>query len=115
MAIQLRCILIIVSFFTMIFVMRKIRKSQMKIEDSIWWIIMSIMILVLSIFPQIGIFAAGICGIESPVNLIYLVIIFLLLIIIFSLSIKVSKLNYKVLTLVEELAIRDQMKEEEHG
>lgn len=113
MTFQLRILLIIVSFLTVVFVLRKIRKSQMKIGDAIWWILMPIMILILSIFPEIAIQAAVVLGVESPVNLVYLFIIFLLMIIIFDLSVKMSRLGYKLETLVEELAIREKMKDNE--
>lgn len=109
---QLRILLIIVSFLTTIFVLRKIRKSQMKINDAIPWIVMPIMLLLLSFFPQIASFVAVLLGIESPVNFVYLFVIFLLIIMIFSLSIKLSKLEYKLTCLVEEVAIRERLKEE---
>lgn len=115
MAFQLRLILFAASLLTVVFVLKEIRKSQMQIKDSIWWIFMSAVILILSIFPQIAIGAAKFLGVESPANLVYLVIIFILILIVFNLSIKISKLNYKFSILVEELAIREIMKEKENG
>lgn len=113
MAIQLRILLIIVSFLTVVFVLRKIRKAQMKIEDAVLWIAMPLMLLLLSMFPQIAIHISMFIGIESPANFVYLAIIFLLIIIIFSLSIKLSNLEYKLTCLIEEIAIREKLKEEE--
>lgn len=110
---QLRILLIIVSFLTAIFVLRKIRKAQMKINDAIPWIVMPIVLLLLGVFPQLAINVAILLGIESPVNFVYLVIIFLLIIIIFSLLIKLSNLEYKLICLVEEVAIRERLKGEE--
>ncbi len=115
MAIQLRILLIVVSFLTVLFVLRKVRKAQMKIEDSILWIVMPMLILVLSIFPGVAMQTAKWCGVESPANFVYLFIIFLLIIIIFSLSIKISKLEYKISGLVQELAIRENENKKRKG
>lgn len=105
MSIYLRLLLMIFALSSSVYVIRKIRKSQMKIEGAIYWIVLVIMILLLSIFPGIGIKIAGWIGIESPANLIYLVMIFMALEKIFSLSVKVSQLEYKLSILAEETAI----------
>lgn len=73
----------------------------------------SVYVVALSIFPDIGIHLANIIGIESPVNFIYLVIIFMALEKIFSLSVKSSQLEYQISILTAEIAIwRNQMEQE---
>lgn len=114
MSIYLRVLLIVFAVGFSIYVIRKIREAQMKIEGAIYWIVLVFMILVLSIFPEIGISIADWIGIESPVNFIYLVIIFMALEKIFSLSVKNSQLEYKLGILAEEIAIwRNQTEKNE--
>lgn len=105
MSLCLRIILIIASLFSSFYVVKKIRKSQMKIEAAMYWIFFVILILILSVFPNICYVLARWIGIESPANLIYLLMIFIALGKNFSLSVKNSELEYKVSILAEEMAI----------
>ncbi|MDD3415399.1 MAG: DUF2304 domain-containing protein [Lachnospiraceae bacterium] len=108
MSIYLRVILLMVSFFTFIYVFRKIRKEQLKQEDAIFWLLLSIVLVVLSLCPQIAYWASAIMGFMAPVNFIFLVVIFILLIKVFSQSLKLSKLETKFETLVELIAIKEK-------
>ena len=110
MSLVLRVFLILASLVSIIYVIRKIRKAKLKIDYSIFWIIMSFVIIVLSIFPQIIIFLAGIIGIESPVNLLFLIMIFILLFHGFKTTLKISVLETKINNLTEEIAIREKMR-----
>lgn len=105
MSIYLRIILFAGALLASIYVIHKIRKSQMKIESAMYWIFFALLILLLSIFPGIGITVAAWIGIESPVNFIFLIILFLVLAKIFSLTVKISQLEYKIALLTEEIAI----------
>lgn len=113
MSLSLRIVLVLFSIGTALYVFRKIRKSQMQISDSLFWIIFSCILVVLSIFPQIAIYACGWLGVLSPVNFVYLAIIFLLLLKVFSMSIKISVLDNKLQNLVQEYAIRRNIEEKE--
>lgn len=101
----LRILLILVSVIAGIYAVKKIRKSQMKIENAIFWFVLAVVLAILSIFPEIVIFAAKKIGVESPVNLIYLIMIFLLFYKAFTLSVKVAQLEHKVNILTAESAI----------
>lgn len=102
----LRIILVVASVVMCLYVFRKVRKYQMQIEDTIFWIFTAICLVVLSIFPQIAISTAIAIGVSSPVNFVFLIIIFILMIKVFLLSIKVSQLEYKIRTLVQEEGIK---------
>lgn len=107
MSIALRSLLLIASIFTFLYIVRKLRKSQLQVMDTVFWIVLATILIVLSIFPQIAYWIADILGVQSPVNFIFLLIIFMLMIRNFLLTIKVSQLEDKLKTLVEELAIRE--------
>lgn len=101
-----------VSLLSCIYVIRKIRKSKMKIESSISWIFFAVVIFLLSVFPDIIMFASDWIGIQSPTNLVYLIMIFIAISTTFSLSIKLSMQEHKINILTEEVAIlRKQIEE----
>lgn len=79
----LRIILIMVSVMTYFYIARKLKKSQLQVMDAFFWIVFSFVLMVIGIFPGIAIFLAKIVGIQSPVNFVYLVVIFLLILKVF--------------------------------
>lgn len=107
MSISLRIILALVSVATCWFVLRKIRKTQMQIEDALYWIIVSVGLVLLSIFPQIAIFFSNLIGVESASNFVFLVMIFVVLIKLFFLSLNLSQLKHKLKMLIQEVALKE--------
>ena len=105
MSIVLRIILIIVSILNCGWILKRIQKSQVKIEDSIFWILFSGCLIFISIFPGIVEYGAKLTGIASPVNFVYLAIIFILILKIFRLSIRISQLESKLQTLAQKYAL----------
>lgn len=112
MSIALRVALILFSVITMWYTLRKIRKSKMKIEDSSFWIVLAILILILSVFPAIAEWGANLLGIQEPANFIFLCFLFVILLKLFSLSVKVSQMESKITELTLELAIKDNLRNE---
>lgn len=106
MSLLFRMLLIVGALSTALFFLLKIRKSQVQIEDTIFWLAFSSGLIVISLFPDILSFFAKILGVQSPVNFLYLVIIFLLLVRLFKLTLKVSMLESKLLRLTQEYSIR---------
>ena len=106
----LRIILIMVSVMTYFYIARKLKKSQLQVMDAFFWIVFSFVLMVIGIFPGIAIFLAKIVGIQSPVNFVYLVVIFLLILRSCMLTIRISWLEERVKNLVEEIAIREKDK-----
>lgn len=105
MTIQFQVLLLITAILTVYYMVRRIRKSQMKIEDTLYWFFVSVILILLAIFPNIADVFMEFLGIQSPVNFVFLVFIFLLLIKVFLLSITISKLQYKLDSLVQEYAL----------
>lgn len=101
----LRIVLIIVSIVTTIMIMRKIRQSKLQIEDSIFWIAFSSILILFSIFPVIPNLLARLAGTYTTANFIYLAVIFLLIIKMFHMSIKQSQLETKIKDLAQKIAL----------
>lgn len=109
MSVTIRVLLFLASVMTCIYIARKLRKSQVQVMDTVFWIFVSVVFIVLSIFPDIAAWFSQKLGFMATVNFIFLLIIFLLLIRCFLLSIRISQIDNKLDSLVEELAIREHM------
>ena len=105
MSIILRIALIVVSFLVVIFALRKIRKTQLHIDDAIYWIFFALILLVFSIVPEIAIWASELLEIESPANFVFMTMIFVLLIKLFSLAVELSIQKQRLNRLVQRLAL----------
>ena len=107
MSLELRVLLIISSVLMIMAVVLRIRKSKFQIHDGIFWFLLSLLFLVLSIFPQIAIWVSSVFGIASPVNFVFLCILALLLVKNFLLSLKVSLLEYNLMRLTQRVVIEE--------
>lgn len=111
MPLVLRIILIVSSILTFGYVASRIRKEKLKLENAIFWILLSIVLVILGLFPQMMFALADCLGIMSSVNLVYLVVIFILLYKVFDLSIKLARVQERLDQLVQVLAIKEHNKE----
>ena len=108
MTVMLRTVLIIASILTLLLIMKRIRQAKMQIEDSIFWMGFSIMLIVFSVFPGIVYYLSALVGTMAPSNFIFLFIIFIMLIKIFAISIRMSNLESKIKDLTQEQALTKQ-------
>lgn len=113
MSVLLQIILVLAALGTFWYIVRKIRKSQAQIVDMGFWIVFSIVLIIIALFPRIAFFMADVLQIETTVNFVFLAVIFLLLVQLFLLSIKVSKLESRVKELVGEIALKNYEDKEE--
>ena len=104
-------ILIIACVVTLFFVIRKIKKSQFKIGDTLYWLFFCLLLLVMGIFPKAIYWVSDLIGFEAPSNFIFVVIIFLLLIKIFLLDARLAKVEDKQIKLAQKYAIVNETKE----
>ena len=110
----LRCLLVAGSLCTAAFILRRVRKAQVQIEDTIFWLGFSAVLLLLSLFPQAAFWLSRVLGFQSPINLVYLVIIFMLLIKQFFMTIRISQLDSKLRSLAQKVALNEEKAEREH-
>ena len=83
----LRVVLILGAFAILFVIVKKLRKAQIQVLDSVFWL-------------------AGALGFESPSNFVVLYAIALLLYREFSNTVKIAELRRRVNALVEELALK---------
>ncbi len=103
--------LIVACVVTIIFVLRKIKKSQFKIGDTLYWIFFTVFLLVMCVFPNAIYWVSNLIGFESPSNFIFVAIIFLLLVKTFLLDARVSKNEERLTKLTQKYAIDNEQKE----
>ena len=103
-----RLLLIAGSLCTVLFILKRIRHAKIQIEDSIFWFIFSGLLLLLSLFPQIAYCVAARLGFISPINVVYLAIIFLLLIKQFFMSVRLSQMDSKIKALTQKVALNEE-------
>ncbi len=113
MSIALRGILVVFSLLTMLYVLRKIRQSKLEIENSIFWIGFSVLMFLMSVLPKVIYWFSRILGFQSPVNFVFLLIIFILIIKNFMMTLQISQMEYKQKELVQKLALKEIDKREE--
>lgn len=107
-----RIILVACSILTVTYVLYRIHKNQLRIQDSIFWIVFSAVILLLAFFPQPMMEVSRFMGIMSPVNLVFLVFIFVAYIKLFAMTSKLSMLENKLKVLTYQIALKEKALEE---
>ncbi|PXV90152.1 hypothetical protein C8E03_10559 [Lachnotalea glycerini] len=112
MSLAFRIILILASLMTTLYIVRKIRYSKLQIEYAIFWIILSFLLILISIFPVLVTIPTNIIGMQAPVNFVFLVIIFILLIKAFMQTIEHSQLEDKLNALAQKMAIDEKLNRE---
>lgn len=113
MSLSLRIFLILGSAATLYYFTSKIRKSKLKINHSIFWMVFGLFLLFLACLPGSMFGVSRFLGFQSPVNLVYVVVIALLVLKLFTNTMKLSKLNEQVAALSQAVAIYQLEAEEE--
>ena len=108
MSVTLRVLLLIGSVLTAFVIVRRIGKAKVKQEDSLFWLVFSLILALLGIFPNISYRMSTLLGFVSPSNFVFLLVIALLLEKLLTVSIQVSVLENKVEVMAAELALRSK-------
>lgn len=108
MSVTLRVILIISSFIAFYLCITKIKKSQLKIENSVTWMLGCIILILMSIFPNAVVWISEKLGFVAPVNFIFLVMIAFLLMQTFIDNIHITSLNEKIKDLNHYIALKEK-------
>lgn len=107
MTITLRIILIVASLFSCFLCVKKIKQSKLKVENSVVWMIGSIILILMSIFYHGVEWISAKLGFMAPVNFVFLVVIVFLLIQTFINNIRISTLNEKIKDLNHYIALKE--------
>lgn len=105
MPLSQRILLIAGSFLTLRYFIGGIRKNRLKIDHSIFWVVFGLALLVLACVPRAFFWLSAKLGFQSPSNLVYLIVMFLLVVKLFTTTVRLSKLSEQVTSLTQELAL----------
>lgn len=109
-SVQLQIILTFGCLFTYWYILKKVKKSNVRIDDIVFWIIGIITLYVFCLFPKIPATLASWIGFGSAVNSIFFIVIFFLFMMVFLQTIKISLLQEQVKDLAHQLALKDVQK-----
>ncbi len=105
---KLRIVLILLVVFADAYSFRQIRRGEMKMNHSLIWIGISLILLLLALIPGIAFWLADLLGISTPVNMVYLFFGFFSIIIFIYLSNVVSKEDRMNRRLTQKIAMLDR-------
>ena len=112
MSVLLRVLLIVGAVSMLVFMLNKIRQARMKIEYTVFWVIFASILILMGVFPTLFYAISDFIGFQSPISMVYLVIIFVLIIKSFFMTIHISQLENKIDNLVQQVAIEKKKSED---
>ena len=96
---------VIISIICILFIVHEIRKKRFSIKESFWWVIGSIIMLLLSIFPYVIDKLANFFGVNYPPSLFFVFCNIFLIFMIFRNSKKISEQQEKIIELAQNVSI----------
>ncbi len=105
MSVTLRVILIVGSFVSFLLCVTKIKQSKLKVENSVIWMLGSVLLIFMSIFSNVVEWLSHLLGFISPVNFVFLIMIAFLLVQTFIDNIHITILNEKIKDLNHNIAL----------
>ena len=104
---------IIIAIFCMIFVFVNVRKKKFSISESFWWMVASVVMLLLAIFPYSIDYVAKLIGVNYPPSLFFVLCIIFLVTMIFRNSKRISAQQEKIIELGQQVSILKAKVEED--
>lgn len=98
---------IISALLALFVVIELLRRRLLRERHAIWWLIAGVLALIAGVFPTTLSWAAGLVGVEVPLNLVFFVSIGILFLVCLQHSAELTKLEAKTRTLAEIVAIQD--------
>lgn len=101
----LRVEMIVLALAFIVIVFCTVNRKKLQMRYSLIWLLLSLALAVVAVFPQTAAWAASLAGIQTPANFIYLLGIFFLLILSFSLTVNLSKQADQLKRIVQVVSI----------
>lgn len=100
-----RSYFIIIAVLSTFYIIHEVRRKRFSIKESFWWMIASIVMIFLSIFPYTIDKLAKLFGVVYPPSLFFVICIVFLVLMIFRNSKRISEQQMKIIELEQNLAI----------
>lgn len=112
MAFGIRVVCIVGAVAMFVFITSNIKKQKVQIEDSLFWMVLSLLLVVIAVFPKIAFDLSAALGFQAPSNFVIVGVVAILLAKLFSLSTEVSSLRHRLNELAQEEALIAKEKDE---
>lgn len=89
----------------LIVVIELLRRRRLRERHAIWWFVAGLLALVAGVFPDTLTWAAGLVGVEVPINLVFFISIAILFLVCLQSSAELTSLEAKTRTLAERVAL----------
>lgn len=96
---------IVLAVLATVYVFNVVRKKKFSIKESFWWMLASIIMLILAIWPYSIDKIAKFLGVEYPPSLLFVICIIFLLFICFRNNKRLAEQQEKIIELAQELSI----------
>ena len=96
---------IIIAVLLIIFIAISVKNSKLSITESFWWMIGSLLALVLAVFPQIIPWCADLFGVSYPPTILFVFCIIFLLLMNFRSSKRIAIQQEKIIELAQQVAL----------
>lgn len=106
MTIVLRSVLLVAAVFSIGWIVHRIRRSKVRLEDTLFWIGTGVILGIFGLFPDISYWMASLFGFQFASNFIFFLMICLLFEKVLTLSILHSQMEDKYVLMVAEMALR---------
>lgn len=91
----------------LVVVIEMLRRRRLRERHAVWWLFAGILALIAGIFPSTLSWAAGVVGIEIPINLVFFVGIAILFLVCLQHSAELTELESKTRILAERLSLME--------
>lgn len=95
------------ALLSLVVVIEMLRRHQLRERHAIWWLIAGSLALLVGILPDTLRWAAGLIGIEVPINLVFFVSIATLFLVCLQHSAELTRLESKARLLAERSALQE--------
>ena len=105
MSIKLKIFLVILILLQFILVIRIVKKKRLTMKYASFWLLLSIVMTIVVIFPRPLFMISKLIGFEVTSNMIFIIGFFVLCYISFVITTTISTQNEKIKNIVQELSI----------
>lgn len=88
-------------------VVEMLRRRRLRERHAIWWLVAGTLALIIGVFPPVLTWAAGVVGVEVPLNLVFFVSVAVLFLVCIQHSAELTLLESEARTLAETAALHE--------
>lgn len=98
---------VVSAVITLAVVVEMLRRRRLRERHAIWWLVAGTLALIIGLFPPVLTWAAGVVGIEVPLNLVFFVSVAVLFLVCIQHSAELTLLESEARTLAETAALHE--------